>query len=143
MNLQPILDFVARHLLTQNVQAKNSEGDCYYRTPDGLSCAVGCLMRNYYTIFEGHAITNNDLRPQFNAALGHTLTKDEVTLLSSLQAIHDTFTPSSWEHHLRELAIRYQLQPFSRCDLEGGRGREHPFPLRTPAKEERAMDSVS
>ena len=143
MTLQPILDFVARHLLTQNQQARIPGNSCQYRTHDGLSCAVGCLMRNYDPFLEGATILNKEFRLKFNTALGHTLTDDEIKILSSLQNIHDRCDPTTWEHHLRELAIRYQLQSFSRCDLESGRGREHPFPLWITTQARGAMDPLS
>ena len=44
MNRQEVFDKVAIHLLTQNAKALNSGGLCVYKTPNGLRCAVGCLI---------------------------------------------------------------------------------------------------
>ena len=44
MKEQEVFDRVARHLLKQNAKATSPRGGCSYRTKEGLSCAVGCLL---------------------------------------------------------------------------------------------------
>lgn len=44
MTPQEIFDTVVTHLSKQGKRSVNIEGDCLYRGPGGLSCAVGCLI---------------------------------------------------------------------------------------------------
>lgn len=46
LTAQSIFDTVAWHLIKQGrpAWAKNGSGGCMYRTPDGLKCAIGCLI---------------------------------------------------------------------------------------------------
>lgn len=44
MTPQEIFDTVCDHLATQKKRASKASGGCYYRTEDGLKCAVGCLI---------------------------------------------------------------------------------------------------
>lgn len=142
--LQPILDFVSRHLFTQNAKAIDDSGICKYLTPKGLKCAVGCLIRNYNRKLEDKAIDNHSFKEEFNTAFSYELNEEEVSLLYRLQVVHDRHAVVYWESELRQLAINHKLQPFSRCDLSSGRGIEHPFPLRsTTAQQQRPVDQVS
>lgn len=46
---------VIAHLRAQNKRAVNTTGTCFYRTPEGLKCAAGYLIRDeeYDSSFEG------------------------------------------------------------------------------------------
>lgn len=44
MNKQETFDYVIKHLYTQGKPALNNDGECMYRTSEGLMCAVGCLI---------------------------------------------------------------------------------------------------
>ena len=44
---QETFEKVVRHLFTQGKRAVNREGLCMYRGPDGLKCAIGCLIPDY------------------------------------------------------------------------------------------------
>ena len=41
---QAAFNKVARHLLRQNAKSTNKDGECLYRGPNGLRCAVGALI---------------------------------------------------------------------------------------------------
>jgi hypothetical protein len=111
MNAKDILQFVGDHLLEQNKQARDpvSHGACMYRTLDGKSCAVGCLLKDeYYTeTLEGRPLrssaVHNALVNALNLSLGHELNQRELNLLVELQYVHDVYEPVDWPHALRKL----------------------------------------
>ena len=99
---QEVFDQVATHLLTQN-KVSSMEGACRYRFID-LKCAAGCLIADeeYKPEFEGNVwrdLTYSSLVPNRHAQL-----------ISQLQTIHDTCSPSMWGNRLQELAARNNLQ---------------------------------
>lgn len=73
---QEVFDRVASHLIKQNKKSRESSiGPCVYRTPQGLSCAVGCLIseEDYDNRVEATVIT-----PIYGSAVhpfGMTLTE--------------------------------------------------------------------
>lgn len=109
---QETFDIVAKHLLTQNEQARamvaNStmvmiEG-CAYRGKNGTKCAAGCLIPDelYSPKIEGKCSTHSDVKE---------LLKDHNTMLvSSLQNIHDTYSVESWKKKLQQLAADNYLE---------------------------------
>jgi hypothetical protein len=44
MTKQEIFDTVAIHLIKQGKKSVGDDGNCLYRGPEGLKCAVGCLI---------------------------------------------------------------------------------------------------
>ena len=52
---QEVFDTVSQHLLTQNAESLSDSGMCVYRSPEGFSCAAGCLIppEDYRVEFEG------------------------------------------------------------------------------------------
>jgi hypothetical protein len=44
MTKQEIFDTVAIHLIKQGKKSVGDDGKCKFRTPEGLKCAVGCLI---------------------------------------------------------------------------------------------------
>jgi hypothetical protein len=111
MNKQQIFDKVARHLLKQNAKSRVVETGpdsdetvhCKYRGPDGLMCAVGCLIPDdlYDPKMEGrraHAI----LGSLFFDRTG--ISREDMGLLEALQSIHDNTSVRDWPGHLRNLA---------------------------------------
>jgi len=112
MDKQEIFDKVATHLMTQlkraekrRVPSYGSAGDtyCRYRTDEGLSCAVGCLIKDedYSPGMEGRSVHNLNL----------TYLKKEVYFLAKLQAIHDMEDVKNWGADLGALAEEYGLTP--------------------------------
>lgn len=103
---QEVFDQVARHLLTQNRQAKNTHGNCRYRyrplhdCENVLKCAAGCLIDDseYQESFEGWAWCDLPNAP-----------KKHVALICALQVIHDNREPEIWKEELSKLAKEYQL----------------------------------
>src|SRR5215510_14994918 len=103
---QAIFDQVATHLLRQNERAVDSKSlDCMYRTPDGLKCAVGCL------------ITDEEYRPDMEGKtilllceLGwlHQRFLDHINFLCDLQRVHDCYLPNQWREDLRDIAEVYE-----------------------------------
>jgi hypothetical protein len=125
--LQAMFDTAAVHLLCQNARSMDSDG-CKYRDPNGLKCAVGCLIPDnaYDPSFDEAPDTRVSLlwnNPQFRAALeagGVPDTHDALILLCDLQLAHDTADPSLWQQKLRTLAKAYELSTQALDDFERG-----------------------
>jgi hypothetical protein len=122
MTPQEIFDRVAVHLLTQNEKAvKTYEGDnmptCLYRTPNGLKCAVGCLIPDvlYDESMEGWGVGKNNIFPEAGEILlAKTLKtigveKTSLPLLAVLQLVHDETEPDAWREELEQVAVDYNL----------------------------------
>jgi len=113
MTDQELFDRVATHLLMQGRRAmRGGMGSdyCAYRSPDGLTCAIGCLIpdERYDPELEGQSATSYAV---LNAA---GLTGEQARLASVLQHIHDDPSVEAvegWASDLRELAIRFDLNP--------------------------------
>ena len=114
MNNQEIFDKVVTHLLTQNEQSLK-DGQCYYRTEEGLSCAVGCLIPDklYNSDIEGIGLTPpyasliNGLGPVLKEA---GIGKDSYVLLDRLQELHDCNEPSTWMVKILRIARQFNLE---------------------------------
>lgn len=105
---QEIFDTVAKHLLTQNARSVGSyfeTGGCRYRGPNGLKCAVGCLIPDelYDPEMEGHGSTF--LVMNYPELGFHGVSR----LLSHLQSIHDHDDVKWWPEGLRSLAAEFGL----------------------------------
>jgi hypothetical protein len=104
---QAVFNKVAKHLLKQkerSVGSLNGRDRCLYRGPNGLKCAVGCLIPNkmYSPDMEGKILGRDVL-----AACG--LPGSMVPLLISLQIMHDHCLPKEWPDRLRGIAKDYNL----------------------------------
>jgi len=107
---QEMFDKVAGHLLRQGRKALariHPFYSCAYRTPDGLSCAAGCLLDDaqYAQVVEGAGIQ----RPR-NVRVFREIVED-LTLLSLLQHIHDSYDQVYWPRELGRLAFQHKLSP--------------------------------
>lgn len=111
MTPQEIFDRVVTHLRKQGKKAviENEFGDisCLYRTPDGLKCAVGCLIEDdeYDPSFEGKPI---GIVCEINAIISKKLCK-HLCLVCSLQFTHDLCVIHDWESRFQFIANNYQL----------------------------------
>jgi hypothetical protein len=112
MTPQDLFDKVAKHLLTQNKRAEDpTTGLCRYRSPDGLKCAVGCLIEDdqYSAKMEGGSVSDllksGTLPPSLEAEL-----KPHRMLLIALQRVHDNFVPHQWLGKLEEVAKAFGLE---------------------------------
>lgn len=112
ISLQSIYNKVKKHLLNQNQKSIDADGDCVYRGPEGLKCAVGCLIpdklynenfegKSARTIFEGYYSIN---------IIGYELPKRGLDLIAELQCLHDDFSIEEWASELEQIAIRFELK---------------------------------
>lgn len=92
MNSQEIFDTVATHLFKQGEQARGDRilGRCSYRTDEGLTCAVGCLIQDYYDpgMDNMHSSDILSVYKEFKDKLPEWILTHMV-LLQTLQGIHD------------------------------------------------------
>ena len=119
MNNQEIFDTIAKHLLTQNQKSLDNTGKCVYKSALGLSCAVGCLLKDKDTTdYEGIGVVDlrNALMDRNHKNLYQDLlsvnipdTDEAFNLLAYLQIIHDSFQPVKWQYHLKVLAEQQGL----------------------------------
>lgn len=112
--LRDAVEYVTNHLLTQNKQARtrghsvNGNG-CAYRSDDGLTCAIGCLITDeeYHTGLENCDVGEDSVRTALENSLGvRTLSQHALDTFAQLQNIHDTLRPAQWEHVLHDLDYR-------------------------------------
>jgi hypothetical protein len=109
LNNQQIFNKVAKHLLKQNKQSLLAFGSvCAYKNPDGLKCAIGCLIPNQ---LYSPGMEEKSIRQIFKNSYGlQALFKDEsLDLLETLQNLHDMDKPNRWESGLRIIAKDYGL----------------------------------
>lgn len=119
MTKQEIFDRVATHLLTQGRRSDADDGEgkreCLYRGPNGLKCAVGCLIADeHYTVaVEGLGVSwAFGLDPDLEHVLvksGIPNEKDSLDLLATLQRVHDGMLPGAWREGLVVTAERFGL----------------------------------
>ena len=125
MTRQDLFDTVVRHLRAQKQRAVAKQGRsmCAYRTPDGLKCAIGCLIPDelYDPLFEGKSAfwLLTDDGPKARAVrdnCGASTDQTVVALLASLQDVHDR--RENWDTHgltagalacLRKIACTHYL----------------------------------
>lgn len=107
MNRQEIFDKVATHLLTQMKKSSDTVR-CWYRSPEGLKCAIGCLIPDhlYNKSIEGCGSFN--LPVHILDYIGVKERSDRY-FLSNLQTIHDEEQPPMWKHRLKKFADYYNL----------------------------------
>ena len=116
MTEQEILDKVATHLLTQGKPAKlhpelNSEA-CAYRSPDGLKCALGCLIPDDVYDPEMETQPVHSLFSEgnsFYAIFERLGLLEHKSILISLQGVHDRHIAKNWPDGLRKVAREYGL----------------------------------
>lgn len=108
---QEIFNKVAFHLLSQNKKSR-TKIECLYRGPDGLKCAIGCLIpdEDYSSKFEGYGLKRaeewSELGEYF---LKNNYTEENLYFMKELQLIHDTEDVESWKNCLSNLAIDFDL----------------------------------
>ena len=110
-----IFNKVSEHLLTQNERSRDSWGDCLYRSPAGLKCAVGCLIEDeFYSedlehIYAVGRYTDEWQKPIRKALeLSGVPINDEIKdLVQQLQVIHDSKEPEFWRKELAKIKIMF------------------------------------
>lgn len=115
MTHQEIFDRVATHLLGQRQKATipdESTGRrlprCVYRTVDGRTCAIGCLIPEslYNPDLEGRY--PEQLPIEVRRAMG--IEAAEPALLRDLQKVHDQWGPLQWPEKLAVVCQRWQRE---------------------------------
>ena len=108
MRKKQVFRTVAEHLLKQKIRSVYKD-ECLYRAPQGLSCAIGCLIsdEHYSEDLEGNQVDLPEVREAVSKSLGQPVTARDVGMLQDLQDLHDFGTVESWERRLDELAGEY------------------------------------
>lgn len=122
MNNDEVFTTVRTHLLTQNKQAKLEGVGCRYRTPEGLKCAIGCLIKDedYSPVMEGMGLCRD------NSELATALKNNGVdlsnpstqSLLIRLQTIHDSCSVDFWpdllssDRHLDQVLPAHRIASY-------------------------------
>ena len=107
MTKQEIFDKVAVHLVAQNERSWDYN-TCLYRGPNGLKCAVGCLIPDNEYTPEMETKSAQFVLPMLSdKTLSNSFELEEM--LSNLQRLHDGWTPEHWPQKLRDIAKEYGL----------------------------------
>lgn len=106
-----IFEKVKTHLLKQMKKSCDAnERVCLYRSPEGLSCAIGCLINDeVYSSNLEHASTGS---PKVHRALKNSGIKVELlsfSILPMLQAVHDNHPSEHWKERLDEIEYEYEF----------------------------------
>jgi hypothetical protein len=108
---QDIFDHVVKHFSAQGERAVDEHGLCCYRTSEGLSCAIGCLIPDglYFKELEGRSVSTLgfkgiDLSPE-------SLQTPMHVFLRRIQYVHDSesLDAKGVTRALHELAANYGL----------------------------------
>lgn len=110
MTAQEVFDKVANHLRKQGRQSISADGECVYRSKNGLKCAVGCLIpdENYNRYMEGRTVRElvKDSSDCPRDCLD--LFTTHLDLLEDLQQVHDEGW-ASLEARLEMVASKHKL----------------------------------
>jgi hypothetical protein len=120
MNDQETFDTIVAHLRQQGQKAEvriaSSETFmCRYRTPQGLKCAVGCLISDeeYQPWMEGGGISRLLQETFYGRTVPSTLREKlqgiNLGLLIDLQEVHDFYPVERWEEKLKLVAQMWSL----------------------------------
>jgi len=87
---------------------------CTYRGNCGAMCAVGCLIadEHYSPVLEGKDVHDAHVLKALHKS-GVFTSKSVVSMLSSLQDIHDSYPVAEWDYQLRRLASELGLSIMS------------------------------
>lgn len=119
---QSVFEFVVGFLRKQGHQATSDDGLCFYRDPEGRSCAVGCLISDevYDESLEDHMPDEFPIQAAIlqSTALSE-ISNEDAEFLRDLQLVHDqNRDPDLWEREWENLANIYKLD-FPSYLLEG------------------------
>ena len=92
-------------MLKQNKQSLEGM-DCRYRSPEGLKCAVGCLINDEHYTEELEDIPSDQtpVKLAVSASLGQPVGSQDAAWLTELQLIHDYEKPEEWKSFLNDFA---------------------------------------
>jgi hypothetical protein len=123
---QRIYERARDHLLAQGQRSQRipGTGECLYRGPRGLKCAVGCLITDeaFRRMTEtaplgldvnSSSVYYRSVKEALASSLGVEApdVDDRLHLLVDLQRIHDEVDVERWTEELRETAARHGLVP--------------------------------
>jgi hypothetical protein len=115
MNTQEAFTTIVTHLAKQAKKAL-SVGDgsasyCMYRSPEGLKCALGCLIPDdlYEPAMDSGMGMQASLLLDRYPALKKVLSDVDVQMLGDMQFLHDSCIVSEWGTDARVMADRHHL----------------------------------
>ncbi len=105
---QEAFNKMVAHLRAQNAKSIQDNHYCLYRGPDGMKCAVGCLIPDseYSEDFENRSISElkqMDILPD-------SLKNTSYPLLQQMQEVHDSWDVSQWENGIDLTARMFNLE---------------------------------
>jgi len=103
-----VFEKVKKHLLKQGQPALNRDGECVYRSDEGLMCAVGCLIpkRLYKASLENQSIICPAVLEALKKA-GVPTNATMVSMLVSLQTLHDGVEFEGWAEGLDRIELEF------------------------------------
>lgn len=110
---QEVFDKVLKFMRKQGKQSK-SRGECKYRGPGGLKCAVGCLITEKQ--IKTHKVVEGTQASKLPNALVREMVgsmKNAEWFLNDLQNAHDAADrnfPSEFEERMHDVAERWGLK---------------------------------
>lgn len=110
MTNQEIFDKVVAHLRQQKVRSVEGNA-CMYRGPEGLKCAVGCLINDdaYSHDLEGKVAGAIEVRCALLASGVPADDGDTIDMLRRLQNVHDDMPCDRWEEYFKYFALHHNL----------------------------------
>ena len=101
MTVQEAFTKIKTHLLIQNARAQTKYGTCRLYTPDGLKCAVGCLipLEEYDVDYENQHVSTYYKKVS-------TLKSLPLEFLVEMQSLHDNVPPAEWKDALAQYENR-------------------------------------
>jgi hypothetical protein len=112
MSMQQIFTKVSKHLIKQGEPSMTGY-QCLYRSPAGLSCAVGCLIpdADYRKRLEGCSTTDDRVMEALHSVIGVDPASriNKLALLADLQEVHDDYQPNAWPKKLAQVRHAYNL----------------------------------
>ena len=113
MSVREIFYKVEKHLLKQNEKSESKCAGCQYRSDNGLSCAVGCLMTDdiYDSSFEGDSVRDSSIMDALTPIVGVNEDKRvlKLYLLRELQVVHDESQPTCWASNLAKIKHDFDI----------------------------------
>lgn len=112
MNHEEIYRKVREHLLGQGKVSASVLG-CVYRSPEGLKCAIGCLISDefYYSNLETRGIYDSSVQYAVEGSLEEKINwAEEKDFFQELQSIHDRCNPATWESELDSFWSKWNSQ---------------------------------
>ena len=107
MTKQETFDLVVNGLREQGRKSLGPDGDCAYRSCDGLKCAVGMIIPDelYDEGMEGIGV--GMLAREFPSLM--PTVSPNIDILEHLQSIHDFSPVEQWESDFKALAAEHGL----------------------------------